>query len=73
MKPRETMEDEADAFAAEFLMPGVEIRAQFVRYPRLRLQDFANFKQYWKTSMGSLIERAHDLGHLDENQDVICG
>jgi Zn-dependent peptidase ImmA (M78 family) len=66
--PHETMEDEADAFAAEFLMPRVEMQAQFSRYARLRLQDFANFKQYWKTSMGSLIERAHDLGHLDGNQ-----
>lgn len=66
--PHEVMEDEADAFAAEFLMPEVEMRAQFSRYGRLRLQDFANFKQYWKTSMGALIERAHDLGFLDDNQ-----
>jgi len=66
--PHETMEDEADAFAAEFLMPEIEMKAQFSRYSRLRLQDFANFKQYWKTSMGSLIERAHDLNFLNDNQ-----
>lgn len=66
--PHETMEEEADTFAAEFLMPEVEMKAQFSRYGRLRLQDFANFKQYWKTSMGSLIERAHDLGFLDDNK-----
>ncbi len=66
--PVDTMEDEADAFAAEFLMPEVEMRAQFSQYSRLRLQDFRNFKQHWKTSMGSLIERAHDLQFLDDNQ-----
>jgi Zn-dependent peptidase ImmA (M78 family) len=66
--PSETMEDEADTFAAEFLMPEIEMRGQFSRYSRLRLQDFANFKQYWKTSMGALVERAHGLGYLDDNQ-----
>lgn len=66
--PHESMEDEADAFAAEFLTPEVEIRAQFGRYSRLRLQDFANLKPYWKVSMAFLLVRAHTLGFLDDNQ-----
>lgn len=66
--PHESMEDEADAFAGEFLMPELEIKAQFSRHRRLRLLDFANMKLYWKTSMGALIQRARALGFLDENQ-----
>lgn len=66
--PHELMEQEADAFAAEFLTPAVEMRAQFSRYRKLRIQDFANMKPYWKVSMASLMMRAHELGFLDENQ-----
>jgi Zn-dependent peptidase ImmA (M78 family) len=66
--PHELMEDEADAFAAEFLMPAVEMKGQFSKYTRLRLQDFANMKPYWKVSIASLIMRAQSLGFLDENQ-----
>lgn len=66
--PREEMEDEADRFAAELLMPELEMRAQFSRMPNLRLQDLANLKIYWKASMGALLKRAGDLGFLSENQ-----
>lgn len=66
--PDEKMEDQADEFAAEFLMPEVELRAQLSRYRKLRLVDLANLKYFWKTSMGSLIERARDLDVLDQNQ-----
>lgn len=66
--PREEMEDEADRFAAEFLMPEIEMKAQFTRLPNLRIQDLANLKIYWKTSMGALLMRAADLGYLSENQ-----
>lgn len=66
--PREEMENEADRFAAELLMPELEMRAQFARIPSLRLQDLANLKPYWKASMGALLKRAGDLGFLSENQ-----
>lgn len=66
--PHELMEDEADTFAAELLMPQLEIKAQLSRYGRLRLVDLANLKTYWKASMGALIERAHDLKVIDDNQ-----
>ena len=66
--PRETMEEEADQFAAEFLMPEAEMKAQFSRYPKIRLQDLANLKPYWKTSMAALLVRASTLGNLTESQ-----
>lgn len=66
--PRETMEAEADQFAAEFLMPANELKAQFSRYPKVRLQDIANLKPYWKVSMAALIMRASTLGNLTPSQ-----
>jgi Zn-dependent peptidase ImmA (M78 family)/transcriptional regulator with XRE-family HTH domain len=66
--PCETMEDEADNFAAEFLMPESEIVAHFHRMQPLRIPDLANLKSFWKVSMAALVERAHDLGFLTDNQ-----
>jgi Zn-dependent peptidase ImmA (M78 family)/transcriptional regulator with XRE-family HTH domain len=66
--PSETMEDEADTFAAEFLMPESELRAQFLRYPKIRLQDLANLKPYWKVSMAALLVRAKTLGNMSDAQ-----
>ncbi len=65
---REEMEDEADRFAAELLMPELEMRAKFSLIPNLRLQDLANLKIYWKVSMGALLRRAGDFGFLSDNQ-----
>ena len=59
--PSESMEREADLFAAEFLMPAAEIR------PPLRdvnLPKLATLKQYWKVSMSALLMRASNLGLL---------
>lgn len=66
--PHEEMESEADRFAAELLMPEIEMKAQFTRLPNLRLQDLSNLKSYWKASMGALLKRAGDLGFLSDNQ-----
>lgn len=66
--PRETMEEEADQFAAEFLMPELEMKAQFSRYPKVRIQDLANLKPYWKVSMAALLVRATTLGKLSAAQ-----
>ena len=55
---RPDMEDEANKFAAEFLMPADEIR------PHLRevsLQSLSAMKPYWKVSMQALLKRAADL------------
>lgn len=64
--PHEGMEDEADAFAAELLLPEQDLRATFERIGKLRLVDLINAKPYWKVSVAALIERAHDLGYLND-------
>ena len=58
-------EDEANEFAAEFLMPADVVR------PELRNLTFAKLhglKRYWGVSMQALIERAHRLGTLSAQQ-----
>jgi Zn-dependent peptidase ImmA (M78 family)/DNA-binding XRE family transcriptional regulator len=62
------MEDEADAFASEFLMPEDDMRAEFSRISTITLKDLARLKAYWKTSMQALAMRAQDLGFLTYNQ-----
>lgn len=54
-------EDEANSFAAEFLMPAAAIRADLrnIDLGRLHL-----LKRHWGVSMQALIERAHHLGTL---------
>ena len=61
--PTENQEQEADRFAAEFLMPEAEIG------PHLRpisVQKAAALKPYWKTSMAAIIKRSFDLGFIGE-------
>ncbi|MBO8188824.1 helix-turn-helix domain-containing protein [Streptomyces spirodelae] len=53
-----TMEDDANRFAAEFLMPAEVIRPQLRNLTLGRLHDL---KREWGTSMQALIERAHEL------------
>ncbi len=66
--PSETMEVEADEFAAEFLMPANDLKLQFSKLPKIRLQDLASLKPYWKVSMAALLMRAGTLGSLTETQ-----
>jgi Zn-dependent peptidase ImmA (M78 family)/transcriptional regulator with XRE-family HTH domain len=66
--PREEMEDEADQFAEEFLMPEKELRAQFTSFAKIRLQDLANLKPYWKVSIAALLMRAGTLGYVSVAQ-----
>jgi len=63
--PTEKMEQEADQFAAELLMPREEIR-KFLR--NITLQGAAVLKPRWKVSMAALIRRARDLGEIAERQ-----
>ena len=62
------MEDQADAFAAEFLLPEIELKPQFARIGKVRLQDLANLKPYWKVSMQALLMRASSLGRLQKSE-----
>ena len=57
------MEDEADQFAAEFLMPASDIRADLAG---ITLEKLVSLKMYWKTSMSSLLKRAGDLKKITE-------
>src|SRR5690606_2870365 len=41
---------------------------QFARYPKIRIQDLANLKPYWKVSIGALLYRAASTGHLSSAQ-----
>ena len=58
-------EDEANAFAAEFLMPAEVIRPEL---RSLSLGKLHGLKRYWGVSMQALIERAHRLGTLSAQQ-----
>lgn len=59
--PNPDMEEQAYRFAAEFLMPEKEIRAQL---NELSLAKLASLKSYWRVSMAALLKRASDLGTI---------
>lgn len=63
--PVESMEMEADQFAAEFLMPARDITQSLNRFD---LPRAALLKPTWKVSMGSLLYRAKTLGKITDNQ-----
>lgn len=63
--PTDTMEEESDRFAAEFLTPAREIKPLLYG---LRLPKLAALKREWKVSMGSLIEQAFKLGTITPYQ-----
>jgi len=59
------MENEADRFAAEFLMPASDI-APFLG--TISLPQLATLKSYWKVSMAALLKRASDLEKINQGQ-----
>ena len=63
--PNFHMEQEADLFASEFLMPKDEIRHQLwnVNLPKL-----AALKVQWKVSMAALLVASHNLGATTESK-----
>jgi len=60
------IEDEADKFASNFLMPADEIRPYLAG--GVAAGKLAELKPYWKVSMASLLKRAADLGAIGERQ-----
>jgi len=60
------MEDEADRFAAELLMPGNGITADL--RPPLTLTSIALLKPKWRVSIQALVRRAYDLSIVTERQ-----
>ena len=63
--PVPDMEDQADRFAAEFLLPEKEIAPQLTR---LNLPKLAALKRQWKVSMSCLIEHAYRIGNISKSQ-----
>jgi len=62
--PNPNMEDEANRFAAEFLMPTSDIVKDFYN---LSLERFMSLKVFWRSSMHSLVYKAHKVGRLTES------
>jgi Zn-dependent peptidase ImmA (M78 family) len=62
----ETMEDEANLFASELLMPRNDIGKEFGE--KLTLADLARLKRVWRVSMQALLYRAKYIGAISENQ-----
>ncbi len=63
--PHDKVEDEANDFASEFLMPEKEIRSYL---SDLNLETLANLKRYWKVSMQAILTRAYRLNKITYNQ-----
>jgi Zn-dependent peptidase ImmA (M78 family) len=63
--PSETMEDEANRFASELLLPAAEIKHHL---RNVRLSNLALLKSIWKVSMGALLERAKQLKTINPTQ-----
>jgi Zn-dependent peptidase ImmA (M78 family) len=63
--PNPDIEDEADRFAAEFLMPEREI---YNDLQDLDIAKLANLKRYWKISMLDLLKRAEALEAMTARQ-----
>jgi Zn-dependent peptidase ImmA (M78 family) len=62
--PNPTVENEAQGFAAEFLMPADEIRHQLPR--RADWQSFMALKRTWGVSIAALLYRARKLGVMSD-------
>ncbi|NUR19241.1 MAG: ImmA/IrrE family metallo-endopeptidase [Gemmatimonadaceae bacterium] len=65
--PSPRMEEEANRFAAEFLMPRDDIAHQFAR---ITLPVLASLKQVWRVSMAALLEQAKRVGAVTERQYI---
>ncbi|MGY0799056.1 ImmA/IrrE family metallo-endopeptidase [Lysobacter sp. A286] len=66
--PHPSMEDEADDFASEFLVPGDELSPDLSRAAASKLATYMPLKEYWQVSIAMLIRKAVTLGKIDGNQ-----
>jgi len=64
-KDEDELEQEADRFASEFLMPEEKCKYDFFH---LKWKDLPLKKQYWKVSKAAIIYRAHSLGCISDEQ-----
>jgi Zn-dependent peptidase ImmA (M78 family)/transcriptional regulator with XRE-family HTH domain len=63
--PTGDVEEQANMFASEFLLPEREIDPHL---PDMSIERAAVLKQHWKVSMAALIMRARDLGAISERK-----
>jgi Zn-dependent peptidase ImmA (M78 family)/DNA-binding XRE family transcriptional regulator len=63
--PTENMEEEANRFAGEFLMPKQDLSSQLYK---LSLERLATLKRYWKVSMAAILQQARKLGTVSERK-----
>lgn len=61
------VEDEANQFACEFLMPAQEIKPQ-VAGSRLTIPKLADLKRFWKVSMQAILKWSERLGVITTSQ-----
>lgn len=61
----DNVESEANAFASEFLMPEGDIGSSLFS---VKLPMLFRLKPYWRVSVSALIERAHQLKKITDNQ-----
>jgi Zn-dependent peptidase ImmA (M78 family)/transcriptional regulator with XRE-family HTH domain len=59
-----SIEDEANGFAASFLIPADGLDAQIVG--PLRFEDMLQLKRYWKVSAMAMVERLWELQHISD-------
>lgn len=64
---KDKLENEANEFASEFLMPESVIKKSLYS---LGLGDLVELKRYWRTSMASIARRAYDLGCITKSTYV---
>lgn len=64
----EAVEREADAFAAELLLPETALREELV--PPVTLSQLMELKARWRVSLAALIRRAHDLGVISDRRQT---
>jgi Zn-dependent peptidase ImmA (M78 family)/transcriptional regulator with XRE-family HTH domain len=63
--PTSNMEEEADRFASELLMPSFDIRSQLYK---ITLDRLATLKRYWKVSMAAILQQARRLNRITEHK-----
>lgn len=60
---KDNLENEANEFASEFLMPKEDIKNSLYD---LKLSHLSELKRYWLTSMASIVRRSKDLGCISK-------
>lgn len=63
--PYTGMEDEADQFAVEFLMPAYAVRESFRPFTMNKLGEL---KEYWKIPLRSILRYAHEAKKIDDRK-----